>query len=65
MVMENEEIDINTNKYFSFIIERADPCDKSLCRLPDCACANERQPPKGLAAKKIPQMILLSWEDGE
>ncbi|XP_066912861.1 chitin deacetylase 7-like [Clytia hemisphaerica] len=44
--------------------ERADPCDKTTCKLPNCACANERQPPKGLSAKQVPQMILISYEDG-
>ena len=44
--------------------ERADPCDPTACKLPNCACANERQPPKGLSAKQVPQMILISWEDG-
>ncbi|GAB1599314.1 uncharacterized protein LOC115211111 [Argonauta hians] len=37
-------------------------CDSS-CHLPECQCLTN-QPPKGVSRKKIPQIILVTFDDG-
>lgn len=43
--------------------EPAPPCDDTLCKLPDCRCSTTNIP-GALDAKKIPQMILITYDDG-
>lgn len=41
----------------------AQPCDETKCQLPQCRCAST-EVPGGLAAKSIPQIITISFDDG-
>lgn len=43
---------------------RADTCDSSICKLPDCFCSpTSTKIPGGLAPQDTPQMIMLSFDD--
>ena len=43
---------------------RAEPCDPSVCRLPDCFCSpSSTEIPAGFLPEETPQMIILSFDD--
>ena len=48
---------------------RAPPCDKSICRLPDCFCSESGTEvpgdlcPEGTDCLKVPQMITITFDD--
>jgi hypothetical protein len=48
---------------------RAPPCDKSICRLPDCFCSESGTEvpgdlcPQGTNCLKVPQMITITFDD--
>lgn len=42
--------------------ERADRCDPSYCRLPDCYCGGT-DIPGGYRKENIPQFVLLTFDD--
>ncbi|KAI8423638.1 hypothetical protein MSG28_012698 [Choristoneura fumiferana] len=41
----------------------AEPCDAESCQLPDCRCSSTNIP-GGLAARDVPQFVLVTFDDG-
>ena len=64
---------LHIDSFFSSDIEndpnRAPPCDKSICRLPDCFCSESGTEvpgdlcPGGTDCFKVPQMVTITFDD--
>ena len=63
------DIDILSSSDIENDPNRAPPCDKSICRLPDCFCSETGTEvpgdlcPQGINCLKVPQMITITFDD--